>query len=79
MEKKIKFLTDKRSDYHQFGTVLLAVGAFFYIGLIIPKMDKVAGYNEAMLITSIVFLSVSILFFTKAKKLKKLLDEWKES
>lgn len=42
-------------------------------------MDKVTGYNEGMLITSIVFLSVSILFFAKAKKLKKLLDKWKES
>ncbi|MEZ2716957.1 YrhC family protein [Niallia circulans] len=79
MEKKIKFITDKISDYQQFGTVLLAVGAIFYIGLIIPKMDKVTGYNEGMLITSIVFLSVSILFFAKVKKLKKLLDEWKES
>ena len=79
MEKKIKNLTDKISDYQQFGTVLLAIGAFFYIGVIIPKMDKVAGYDNGMLITSIVFLSVSILFFGKAKRLKKRLDEWKES
>ncbi|MDU1844070.1 MAG: YrhC family protein [Niallia nealsonii] len=79
MEKKMKILTDKISDYQQFGTVLLAVGAFFYIGIIIPKMDKVAGYNIGMLITSNLFLSASILFLGKAKKLKKLLDEWKES
>lgn len=75
MEKTLKNLSGKLADYKRFAIVLLAVGVFFYLGVIIPAVHEVKWHDEAMAITSVVTLATSIFFFAKVKKYKKIINE----
>ncbi|MGP7816902.1 YrhC family protein [Niallia sp. 01092] len=77
MEKKVKGLTDKIEDFKRFATVLLAVGVFFYLGVIIPTLDKTEWNTAIMMIMTTACLGASIFFFTKAKQFQKQINELK--
>ena len=78
MEKTLKTLKEQMADFRQFGIILLAAGVFFYLGVILPLPDKMPQYNEIMMMASIIFLSISIYLFMKAKNVKKKIEELEE-
>lgn len=68
-------LRSKMADFKQFAITLLCVGAFFYIGTILPTSGKTEVYINVYMGATVLFLSLSILFFSVSKKYKKILDE----
>lgn len=68
-------LRSKMTDFKQFAITLLCVGAFFYIGTILPTSGKTDAYANVYMGTTILFLGLSIFFFLVSKKYKKILDE----
>lgn len=76
MNKQTKILFEKMVDFKRFAVVLLTIGVFFYLGVIIPADIKSELDNNIMMICSMSFLAVSILFFIEAKKCQlKLMDK----
>ena len=75
MDKHTKDLKNKMVDFKQFAVVLLAVGVFFYLGVIIPSDSKTEMDINIMMISSMSFLAVSILLFIQSKQCQlKLMD-----
>ncbi|MFE8703255.1 YrhC family protein [Cytobacillus sp. FJAT-54145] len=72
-----KELYEKMVDYKRFAMVLLAVGAFFYLGVIIPS-EKPMMDLYMMICASTLLLSGSILFFNFSKQMRKKLMEMEE-
>jgi hypothetical protein len=79
MKAQAKNLYEKMVDYKRFATVLLAVGAFFYLGVIIPNETKSAADLNIMILSSMSFIAVSILFFIQSKKYQIKLSEMEEN
>jgi hypothetical protein len=79
MKAQAKNLYEKMVDYKRFATVLLAVGAFFYLGVIIPNETKSAADLNIMILSSMSFIAVSILFFIQSKKCQIKLSEMEEN
>jgi hypothetical protein len=78
MKIEVKQIYVKMIDFHRFATVLLAVGAFFYLGIILPDVAKTTASQLAGLGGSLSFLVTSIYFFWHSKKLRKKLEETDE-
>ncbi|TDL77271.1 hypothetical protein E2R56_03590 [Rhodococcus qingshengii] len=75
MDKQTKSLYEKMVDFKQFAVVLLAVGVFFFLGVIIPSDTKSEMDINIMMISSMSFLAVSILLFIQSKQCQlKLMD-----
>lgn len=62
-----KLIFEKMVDYKTYGKVLLAIGSFFYLGVVIPSVSKSIMDTYIMLGTSLFFLFASILFFYRSK------------
>lgn len=78
MKIEAKKIYEKMMDYHTYATVLLAVGVFFYLGIIIPNVATNTISQIAGLSGSLLFLIGSILFFLQSKKLRNKLEESEE-
>jgi NhaP-type Na+/H+ or K+/H+ antiporter len=75
VKQQTKTLYEKMVDFKRFAVVLLAVGVFFYLGVIIPFDQKSEMDVDIMMISSMSFLAVAILFFIQSKLCKqKLVD-----
>ncbi len=75
MDKQTKKIYEKMVDFKQFAVVLLAVGVFFFLGVIIPSDSKSEMDINIMMIASMSFLAVSILLFIQSKQCQiKLMD-----
>ncbi|MFB3160627.1 YrhC family protein [Neobacillus sp. 179-C4.2 HS] len=75
MDKQSKKIYEKMVDFRQFAVVLLAVGVFFFLGVIIPSDTKSEMDVNIMMIASMSFLAVSILLFIQSKQCQmKLMD-----
>lgn len=75
MDKQTKNIYDKMVDFRQFAVVLLAVGVFFFLGVIIPSDTKSEMDVNIMMIASMSFFAVSILLFIQSKQCQiKLMD-----
>lgn len=75
MDKQTKMIYEKMVDFKQFAVVLLAVGVFFFLGVIIPSDSKSEMDVNIMMIASMSFLAVSILLFIQSKQCQiKLMD-----
>ena len=75
MKQQTKVLYEKMVDFKRFGTVLLAVGIFFYLGVIIPVEAKTELAQNLMVLSSTSFIALSILFFIQYKQCQlKLLE-----
>ena len=75
MDKQTKNIYEKMVDFKQFAVVLLAVGVFFFLGVIIPSDTKSEMDVNIMMIASMSFLAVSILLFIQSKQCQiKLMD-----
>ncbi|MBT2656758.1 hypothetical protein J7E81_16185 [Bacillus sp. ISL-18] len=75
MKQQTKVLYEKMVDFKRFGSVLLAVGIFFYLGVIIPVVTKTEFTLNLMVLASTSFIAVSILFFIQSKQCQlKLLE-----
>ena len=68
MDKQTKKIYEKMVDFRQFAVVLLAVGVFFFLGVIIPSDFKSEMDVNIMMIASMSFLAVSILLFIQSKQ-----------
>ncbi|WP_445490271.1 YrhC family protein [Niallia sp. 03133] len=75
MEKTVKSLIEKMVDFKRFATVLLAVGVFFYLGVVIPTLDKTEWNTAVMMMMTAACLGASIFFFSKAKQYQKKINE----
>ncbi|WP_423799153.1 YrhC family protein [Neobacillus sp. SAB-20_R2A] len=75
MKQHTQGLFDKMVDFKRFGTVLLAVGIFFFIGVIIPSDTKTEMDLNILILSSMSFLAASILFFTFSKQCEMKLRE----
>ena len=75
MKQQSKILQDKMVDFKHFGIVLLAVGVFFYLGVIIPFDNKSELDINIMMVSSMSFLAVSIFFFIQSKLCQHKLTE----
>lgn len=75
MKIDVKNIYEKMVDFHRFATVLLAVGVFFYLGVIIPNIATTIKSQLVGIAGSLTLLLVSIFFFTISKKLRKKLEE----
>ena len=75
MDKQVKNLYEKMVDFKQFAVVLLAVGVFFFLGVIIPSDTKSEMDINIMMISSMSFLAFSIFLFIQSKQCQlKLMD-----
>lgn len=75
MKQQTKVLYEKMVDFKRFGTVLLAAGIFFYLGVIIPVVTKTEFTLNLMVLASTSFIAISILFFIQSKQCQlKLLE-----
>jgi hypothetical protein len=78
MKQESHNLYEKMVDFKRFGMVLLAIGAFFYLGVIIPSATKNAMDLNIMMLSSMSFLAASILFFLQVKKYRSKLMEMED-
>jgi hypothetical protein len=78
MKIEAKNIYEKMIDFHRFASVLLAFGVFFYFGMIIPQETATTVTQLVSASGSMITLAVSTLFFFKAKKLRKRLEETEE-
>lgn len=78
MKQQAKALYEKMVDFKRFGTVLLAVGIFFYLGVITPVGEKTELALNVMVLSSASFIAISILFFIQFMQCQKKLLEMDE-
>ncbi|QPC46977.1 YrhC family protein [Mangrovibacillus cuniculi] len=64
----------KVKDYRHFGIVLLAIGAMFFLGALLPMETRTSTQQLAYMIISFLSLCGSTLYFLKARKYKKFID-----
>jgi NhaP-type Na+/H+ or K+/H+ antiporter len=75
LNQQSKDLYEKMVDFKRFATTLLAVSVFFYLGVIIPSETKTVMDLNIMMLSSMSFIAVSILFFIQSKQCElKLMD-----
>jgi hypothetical protein len=67
MKNQVKQLYEKMVDLKRFAVILLAAGAFFYLGVIIPSDTKSTMDVNIMIIASTAFIAVSLLLFINVK------------
>jgi ABC-type uncharacterized transport system permease subunit len=79
VEQQMKVLYEKMVDFKRFGTVLLAVGIFFYLGVIIPVDTKTDFVLNLMVLSSTAFIALSILFFIQSKQCQHRLLEMNDN
>lgn len=79
MNSEAKKLSEKMADYKRFAIVLLAVGVFFYLGIILPSVTNSTSDMNIMMGSSVVSLVLSIIFFFRSKHYKNLLQELGET
>lgn len=75
MKNEAKRLFEKMVDFKRFAIALLAVGSFFYLGLIIPDTANTMLELYIMAGSSAVFLIGSIFFFALSKHCRTKLNE----
>lgn len=63
------------ADYSRFAFTLLAVSVFFYLGVVIPKDGKGIIQTDIMMGATGLFLIIAFVFFRKAIKYKRILQE----
>lgn len=78
MNKDLKSLQDKITDFTRFGMVLLAVSVFLFIGMLIPNEGKSIVQTYAMIGSELLLLGAAFYFFQKSVKLKNKLIEMQE-
>jgi hypothetical protein len=78
MKDQAKGLYEKMIDLKRFAVVLLAVGVFFYLGVIIPSDTKSEMDQNIMIIASASFIAGSLLFFIQSKQCRTKLLEYKD-
>jgi glucose uptake protein GlcU len=79
MKQTAKQLAEKIIDYSRFATVMLAVGGFFYLGVIIPSDLRTEQDLYVMMFASTGFLIGSLIFFYQAKQCRKKLAEMEDN
>jgi predicted MFS family arabinose efflux permease len=79
VNQQLKNLTSKMIDFKRFGMVLLAIGVFFFLGVIIPSENKDPMDLNIMILASMSSLAVSIFFFIQSKQCEMKINEMEEA
>jgi hypothetical protein len=79
MKNQAKALFDKMTDFKRFAITLLAVGSFLYLGLIIPSAVKSDRSLNIIILSSLVFLTLSVFFFIQSSICRERLLEMEEA
>jgi multidrug transporter EmrE-like cation transporter len=76
-EQQKKEWKEKAADYKTFGSVLLALSVFFYVGTLIPVKNSAVSLNTQpfLIVFVLVLLVFSFYFFRKSVKYIRLLRE----
>ncbi|PEZ83358.1 YrhC family protein [Bacillus sp. AFS017274] len=74
-KQTVALLRSKMVDFKYFAITLLCVGSFFYLGTILPSGYKAMIDTYVYIGATIMFLGMSIVFFSLSKKYKKILAE----
>ncbi|MFB6469373.1 YrhC family protein [Cytobacillus sp. Hz8] len=77
MNKRAKKLYENMIDFKRFAVIFLALGSFFYLGVVLPS-NKTEGEQYIMMATSAVLLLGSILLFYFSKRSRLKLQELEE-
>jgi hypothetical protein len=78
MKQNAKQLYEKMVDFRRFAVVLLAIGAYFYLGVVIPSETKLMKDLYIMMAASSAFLAGSVLFFHFSNQCQTKLMEMEE-
>ncbi|MDE3839695.1 hypothetical protein C0966_10030 [Bacillus methanolicus] len=78
MNHNAKQLYEKMVDFRRFAVVLLAVGAYFYLGVVIPSETKVMKDLYMMMAATSGSLAGSVLFFIFSNQCQTRLMEMEE-
>lgn len=76
--KKAKKYYEKMVDFKQYARVMLAISAFFYLGVVIPTIEKSESDLVLMMGVTTIFLAGSLLFLIQSKIYYKRLLEMEE-
>lgn len=79
MNSRAKQLFEKMVDFKRFAIILLAVGAFFYLGVFIPSSMNSPRILAIKMIASSSFIALSLVFFVQSKKCRTKLIELEEA
>lgn len=77
MKNKAKKLYENMVDFKQFAVLFLALGAFLYLGVIIPS-EKTEVAQYILICVSLLFLVNSMILFNFSKKMRNKLLEMDE-
>jgi len=69
---------EKMVDFKQYAKVMLAISAFFYLGVLLPTIDKSQMEVIMMMIITTVFLVGAVFFLMRSKSYYKKLLETEE-
>lgn len=78
MNNKAKQLYEKMIDFKRFASILLAVGVFFYLGVIIPSAANSIEDVRIMMIASTAFIALSVWLFIQSRQCRSKLLEMDE-
>ncbi|MGP3609253.1 YrhC family protein [Anoxybacillus sp. PDR2] len=73
-QRERKQLRAKVNDYKMYSLVLLAIGALFYLGVILPGALE-AGKKPLILIAIAAFLAASIYFLRRSASCRRMLED----
>ena len=76
--QKAKQYYEKMVDFKQYARVMLAVSAFFYLGVVIPSIEKNQTDLMILMVATSFLLAGSILFLFRSKTYYKKLLEMEE-
>ena len=76
--QKAKQYYEKMVDYKQYAKVMLAISAFFYLGVIIPTIEKSQQDLIMLMSVTTVLLGGAIIFLILSKSYYKRLAEMDE-
>ncbi|MGV3488138.1 MAG: YrhC family protein [Tuberibacillus sp.] len=74
-DHQLKHLKLKMVDFKRFSLIFLFISAFLNIGSALPFDGKTEGKAEIMILTSFLFLFISLFFYWRMRKAKKAYEE----
>jgi len=77
-KSKASRMQEKVIDSRRIASILLCIGAFFYLGTIIPAASKTMYQLNGYMMASLLFISMSIICFLFSNKCKRNLAKMEE-
>ncbi|TCP32301.1 YrhC-like protein [Scopulibacillus darangshiensis] len=75
-EKKQKDLQVKITDNQRFSLIFMFLGAFLYIGTLVPFDGKTIFKSEVLMFSSLGAIIIALVFYQQMRKAKKKLNSF---